>query len=133
MEAARHPEVEEGPGPAVQLEPEMLAVPPHRRHAPASQRAGEARRAHALEDDGVGRAVHGGDAAAAGHALDERAGRLHLGQLGHYALALPGAEKGPAARRRPRTGREAYSLYGDRPVEGGNEADGPLSAPGTTA
>jgi hypothetical protein len=33
--------------------------------------------------------VYGGDAAAAGHALDEGAGRLHLGQLGHYALALP--------------------------------------------
>jgi len=42
----------------------------------------------------------------------------------------PGGEKGPAARRRPRTGREAYSLYVERPVEGGNEAEGPLSASG---
>ena len=30
-------------------------------------------------------------------------------------------EKGPAARRRPRAGREAYSLYVERPAEGGNE------------
>ena len=27
------------------------------------------------------------------------------------------------------TGREAYSVYVERPVEGANEADGPLSAP----
>ena len=44
--------------------------------------------------------------------------------------SVPGGEKGPAARRRPRTGREAYSPYVERPVEGGNEADGPLSPPG---
>jgi hypothetical protein len=37
-------------------------------------------------------------------------------------------EKGPAARRRPKTGREAYCRYVERPVEGGNEAAGPLSA-----
>ena len=48
--------------------------------------------------------------------------------LGH--VSAPGGEKGPAARRRPRTGREAYIWYVERPVEGGNEADGPLSAPG---
>jgi hypothetical protein len=41
---------------------------------------------------------------------------------------MAGAEKGPAARRRPRAGREAYCLYGERPAEGGNEADGPFSA-----
>jgi enoyl-CoA hydratase/carnithine racemase len=40
---------------------------------------------------------------------------------------LTAGEKGPAARRRPKTGREAYSLYVERPGEGGNEADGPLS------
>ena len=38
-----------------------------------------------------------------------------------------------AARRRPRTGREAYLLYVERPVEGGNEADGPFSPPGYPA
>ena len=37
-------------------------------------------------------------------------------------------EKGPAARRRPKAGREAYFLYVDRPAEGANEADGPSSA-----
>src|SRR5207245_1884362 len=39
-----------------------------------------------------------------------------------------GAEKGPAARRRPRAAREAYSLYVERAAEGANEADGPFSA-----
>src|SRR5437762_14148322 len=38
------------------------------------------------------------------------------------------AEKGPAARRRPKTAREAYFLYVECAVEGANEADGPLSA-----
>jgi hypothetical protein len=42
----------------------------------------------------------------------------------------PAVEKGPAARRRPKTAREAYSLYVERAAEGANEADGPLSAAG---
>jgi hypothetical protein len=42
-----------------------------------------------------------------------------------YSLSV--GEKGPAARRGPRVGREAYSLYVERPTEGPNEADGPLS------
>ena len=42
---------------------------------------------------------------------------------------VQGVEKGSDARRRPMTGREAYSVYVERPVEGANEADGPLSAP----
>src|SRR5262252_8418118 len=37
-----------------------------------------------------------------------------------------GDEKGPAARRRPKAGREAYFLYVERPGEGGNEAAGPF-------
>src|SRR5438128_11933558 len=37
-------------------------------------------------------------------------------------------EKGPAARRRPKAAREAYSLYVERAAEGANEADGPLSS-----
>src|SRR6266478_4266838 len=49
-------------------------------------------------------------------------------QMGPYPLPL-GAEKGPAARRRPRAAREAYCLYVERAAEGANEADGPLSAP----
>jgi hypothetical protein len=43
-------------------------------------------------------------------------------------LAAQGVEKGPAARRRPKVAREAYSLYVERAAEGANEADGPLSA-----
>jgi hypothetical protein len=42
----------------------------------------------------------------------------------------PIGEKGPAARRRPKVAREAYSLYVERAAEGANEADGPLSAIG---
>ena len=42
----------------------------------------------------------------------------------------PAVEKGPAARRRPKTAREAYSLYVERAVEGANEVDGPLSTAG---
>jgi hypothetical protein len=38
------------------------------------------------------------------------------------------AEKGPAARRRPKAAREAYSLYVERAAEGAHEADGPFSA-----
>ena len=45
-------------------------------------------------------------------------------------LSRPGGEKGPVARRRPKTAREAYSLYVERAVEGANEANGPLSASG---
>jgi hypothetical protein len=37
-------------------------------------------------------------------------------------------EKGSAARRRPKSVREAYFLYVDRADEGANEADEPLSA-----
>jgi hypothetical protein len=41
--------------------------------------------------------------------------------------AMAAGEKGPAARRRPKPGREAYCLYVERPGSGGNEADGPFS------
>ena len=46
-------------------------------------------------------------------------------------MSSQGGEKGSAARRRPKAGREAYSLYVERPDEGANEADGPFSAAGT--
>ena len=36
-------------------------------------------------------------------------------------------EKGSAARRCPKSAREAYFLYVDRADEGANEADEPLS------
>src|SRR5262245_10536208 len=42
----------------------------------------------------------------------------------------PDAEKGPAARPRPRAAREAYSLYVERAVAGANESNGPFSASG---
>jgi hypothetical protein len=43
----------------------------------------------------------------------------------------PIGEKGPVARRRAKTAREAYSLYVERAVERANEANGPLSTIGT--
>jgi len=42
----------------------------------------------------------------------------------------PIGEKGPVARRRPKTAGEAYSLYVEPAVEGANEANGSLSAIG---
>ena len=46
-------------------------------------------------------------------------------------LSSPIGEKGPVARRRAKTAREAYSLYVERAVERANEANGPLSTIGT--
>src|SRR5437867_6096462 len=37
-------------------------------------------------------------------------------------------EKGPAARRRPTSARDAYSLYVERAAEGATVADGPFSS-----
>ena len=48
--------------------------------------------------------------------------------MGHLPRVRQAAEKGPAARRRPKAAREAYFLYVERADEGANEADGPLSA-----
>src|SRR5258705_1195141 len=45
-------------------------------------------------------------------------------------MGLPVGEKGPVARRRPKTAGEAYSLYVEPAVEGANEANGPLSPTG---
>ena len=44
------------------------------------------------------------------------------------AVTLSVGEKGPVARRRPKSAREAYSPYVERAIEGANEANGPLSA-----
>jgi len=43
-------------------------------------------------------------------------------------MSLSVGEKGPVARLRPKSAREAYSLYVERAIEGANEANGPLSA-----
>src|SRR5439155_6815251 len=62
-ERTAHAEMEGGPGPAVQLEPEMLALPAHRLHAAAAQRRGQTPPAHARVDDGVVDGRHPDDAA----------------------------------------------------------------------
>src|SRR6266446_8594022 len=53
------------------------------------------------------------------------------GSQPEWRLTLPVGEKGPVARRRPKTAGEAYSLYVEPAVEGANEANGPLSTTGT--
>jgi hypothetical protein len=83
VKAARHAEVEGGPGPAIELEPEVLAPAAYRAHAPAREGAAEAGRAHALEDDGVVGAVRLDDTAPGGHALGEGARRLDFRKLRH--------------------------------------------------
>ena len=66
-------------------------------------------------------------------------GQLYRGfeshPLRHYLgreefKVLPVGEKGPAARRRAKAAREAYSMYVERAVERANEADGPFSTTG---
>ena len=47
---------------------------------------------------------------------------------GKDPMSLSVGENGPVARRRPKSAREAYSLYVERAIEGANEANGPLSA-----
>jgi len=51
-----------------------------------------------------------------------------VGTLGAVMQAGQSDEKGPDARRRPKTAGEAYFLYVEPAVEGANEADGPLSS-----
>src|SRR6266436_3060295 len=46
--------------------------------------------------------------------------------MGHLARARQAAEKGPAARRRPKAAGEAYPWYVEPAAEGANEADGHL-------
>ena len=50
--------------------------------------------------------------------------------FGLVPMTLSVGEKGPVARRRPKSAREAYSLYVERAIEGANEANGPLSTTG---
>ena len=61
-----------------------------------------------------------------------RPGRLQEGRGGHPRLGAveraQEAQKGPAARRRPKAAGEAYFLYVEPAAEGANGADGPFSA-----
>src|SRR5207244_2450442 len=62
FDLAGHPEVDAGPGAAVELEPQMLAMPPRRQDSASEQRPPHARRAHALEYDRVAHDVDRDDA-----------------------------------------------------------------------
>jgi hypothetical protein len=75
--------VEARPRPAIQLEPEVLAVPVHADDAAAPEGAPHAGRRDALEHDGVVGAPDAGDAAAAGDPSGQEPGGLDLGQFGH--------------------------------------------------
>ena len=83
LERAGHPEVEQGPGPAVELHPQVLALPAHGHDAPAAQGRGEAGGRDPVVDDRVADDRHRGDAAAAQGPLGPAAGGLDLGELGH--------------------------------------------------
>src|SRR5262249_52354099 len=85
MEPALHPEVEDRPRPAIELQPEMLApqqelaAPPVNSPDPATeQRAPDLSGRGPLEDDAVVRAPDLDDAPADGDALDAPARRLDL-------------------------------------------------------
>ncbi len=104
-EAARHPEVERGPGAAVQLQPEVLAAPPHGPHATAAQPRGERPRADAREDDGIVVDRDRGQATSAQPALEPPARGLDLGQLGQVSPPWrPGSAAGRAASCRAASG-----------------------------
>jgi len=79
LEGAGHAEVEQGPRPAVELHPEVLALPADGQDAPAAQRGGEARRRYAVVHDRVGGDGHSGDAQAAQGPLGATPGGLDLG------------------------------------------------------
>src|SRR2546430_3443582 len=83
VETARHAEVKAGPGPAVQLEPEMLAVALHGLHATADERPTESRGRHPLEHNGVVGAARLDDTAAARHLQGDAPAALDLRELRH--------------------------------------------------
>src|SRR6267378_5412203 len=101
FDLAGHPEVEARPGTAVELEPQVLAVPVRRQHAASNQRPPHARRAHALEHDRVARDVGRDDSAPHRGAREQAAGGLDLGKLGHRAVVYdePRARGGGDGRR----------------------------------
>src|SRR5204863_8802258 len=86
FDLAGHSEVEAGPGTAVELEPEMLAVTVRRQHATSDQRPPNARRAHALEHDRVAGDVGRDDAPSDRRAREQAASGFDLGKLGHRAV-----------------------------------------------
>jgi hypothetical protein len=50
--------MERGPGPAVQLEPEVLALPPHRLDAPPVEARADIRWRSTAEHEGIGAGRH---------------------------------------------------------------------------
>src|SRR4029453_17897610 len=78
LDPTGHPEVKAGPGPPVELEPEVFAVAMRRHDAWSDQRPPHARRAHALEHDVVGRAADGDDSAPDRRTHEQAAGGLDL-------------------------------------------------------
>src|SRR5262249_31900595 len=103
VEAARHAEVETGPGPLVELEPEVLSVTPDRTHPAADEGPPEPRRRHFLEHDRIVRADGLHDAAALRDLHGDEPAALDLGKLGHGAEDTSAAAE-PAAYT-PRSGR----------------------------
>jgi len=86
LDPAGHPEVKARPGPAVELEPEVLAVAAGRDHPTTQQSPPHARRAHALEHDGIAHAADGDDSPPDRGAGEQAAGGFDLRKLGHRAV-----------------------------------------------
>jgi hypothetical protein len=85
LDPAGHAEVKARPGPAVELEPEVLAVAARRDDPAPEERMADTRRAHALEHDRVRRGANPYSSPADSGARQQAAGGLDLGQLGHRA------------------------------------------------
>src|SRR5262249_33796801 len=105
VEAARHSEVETRPRPAVELEPEVLAVAAHPSHTAAHKSATEARGRGTLEAEGVGGAGGRHGPAARGGLPGDAAGALDFGELGHRAEHTSGSRRilGPGRSGDPRS------------------------------
>ena len=100
VEPAGHAEVEDGPRPPIQLEPEVLAVAADGQDPAAHQRLPEPRRRHALVHEGVRRHVDADDPASPREPLGKPAGHLDLGELGHGESRGVRSRSGRAAARR---------------------------------
>ena len=75
--------MDEGPGPPIELDPQVLAPAAHGHHPATAKGPGEAPGAHPVEDQGVGHGGHAHYPAPGEMALDTPADGLDLGQLGH--------------------------------------------------
>src|SRR6266511_4998527 len=85
VEVAGHAEVQARPRPAVELEPEVLAVTRDPPYPTTDEGSPDARGWHTLEYDGIVGAARLDDSTIPGHLHRDAAAALDLGKLGHRA------------------------------------------------